>query len=108
MTQTDDMLRTLHERPVYELFGHQQERIAAALERIADALEIQVAAQEASAAFARMLTRGVPADFAVEGGFEDYREESDGLKVMVGGAWREATLAEEQEIADMNQKRRRR
>lgn len=112
MVQTDDLLRTLQERPMSRPeAADQTERhaeviavlgsIAVALERIANAIE-------PTAMFSQLLTSRVPREEASNVGFDDYREEPDGLKVLVGGAWRPATLAEEQEIADMNQKRKRR
>jgi hypothetical protein len=118
-TWNEDPLRALHERPAVREPGTTEQvtqaliiaiaGIETQLKRIADALETQVAAQEASAAFARLLTRGVDPDEVQANGFEDYRLADDGVwRVLSGGQWRDATMAEEQEIADMNQKRRRR
>lgn len=86
-----------------------ESRIATALERIADALEMQVNDQHDQANFSRMLLKGLTPDDVDEADFEDYRMADDGtFRVLSGGVWREATLAEEQLIAEMTQKRKRR
>lgn len=113
VTQTDDILRTLHERPVSRPHAlDQTERhaeLVAVLDRIACALEAQVADQHDQAAFSRLLLKGISPEQADGATFEDYREAPAGFEVLIPGeGWRSATMAEEQEIADMNQKRKRR
>lgn len=109
--QTEDMLRTMHMRPKARPDAlDQTERHAelmAVLGRIADALETQVTDQHDQAAFSRLLLRGISPDDAAESRFDDYRIGADDLlEVLIDGEWRLASTVEEQEIADMNQKRR--
>lgn len=101
---TFDVLR----RPMWAF----DERIAIALERIADALEAQAAAQGATAEFFRSASQSVSNDaeqLSIRA-FEDYRESTtlNHFLVLIGGAWLEANSAEDAAILDhLEQKRNR-
>ena len=99
-------LRAGDTAPVDELL----ERAVDALESIAKSQAKLVEIAAANAAMASIITRDLDPDTVRRNGFEDWRENvsGEGYEVKRGDDWSSATPGEEQQIADMIQRRTRR